>query len=132
MIKDADIKKSSDYKGDLCVPEYSTGCGMGDGFTDFAVEEIQNYGSGCADNMGYDGWSQYLELGPAFLLPGHTYDFIMQTGYDNQFVTIWIDFNDDMVFTSDEKIMNDFNMDNSGQFYTTQATIPNNAILGDN
>ena len=69
ISKDIDTKKPSDYKGDLCVPEYSTGCGMGDGFTDFAVEEIQNYGSGCADNMGYDGWSQYLELGPAFLLP---------------------------------------------------------------
>ena len=100
---ETDIISPSDYKGDLCVPEYSNGCGDGDGFTDFAVAEIENYNSGCADNMGFNGWSQYLELGPAVLLPNQTYDFIMQTGYNNQFATIWIDFNDDYILTDDEK-----------------------------
>ncbi|MBL7103682.1 MAG: T9SS type A sorting domain-containing protein [Bacteroidales bacterium] len=117
-------------KGALCVPEYSTGCSMGDGFTDFAVEEIQNYGSGCEDNMGYDGWSQYLGLGPAFLIPGYTHDFIMQTGYDDQYVTIWIDFNDDFVLSEDEKILIDFIMDEASQFYIASVTIPVGAITG--
>ena len=89
-----EVKKWDPADGTLCVPEYSTGCSMGDGFTDFAVEEIQNYGSGCADLNG-TGWSQYLGLGPAVLLPGVTYDFFMQTGYDDQLVTKWIDFNGD-------------------------------------
>lgn len=128
--KDSDTKTPADFKGNLCVPEYSSGCGMGDGFTDFAVEEIQNYGSGCADNMGYDGWSQYLELGPAFLLPGNTYDFIMQTGYDDQYVTIWIDFNDDLTLTEDEKIISDFILVESGQFYTASITMPTGVIMG--
>ncbi len=124
-----DIKVGKTPKEDLCVPEYSSGCGMGDGFTDFAVEEIQNYGSGCADLNG-TGWSQYLELGPAILYPGFSHDFIMQTGYDNQYVTIWVDFNDDFELTEDEKILIDFVMDDAGQFYTASVQIPTDATEG--
>ncbi len=114
---------------DLCIPEYSTGCGMGDGFTDFAVAEIQNYNSGCADLNG-EGWSQYLGLGPAILFPGVTYDFIFKTGYNDQFVTIWVDFNDDFELTEDEIILFDFDLNQSGQFYTAQVTIPMTPYLG--
>ncbi|MCF8367611.1 MAG: carboxypeptidase regulatory-like domain-containing protein [Bacteroidales bacterium] len=114
----------------LCIPEYSTGCGMGDGFTDFAVEEIQNYGSGCADNTGYEGWSQYLDMGPAFLIPGLSHDFIMKTGYNNQNVSIWIDFNNDYILTSDEMILYDFELGQAGQFYTASVEIPLNATPG--
>ncbi|GAB4313532.1 MAG: hypothetical protein Kow00127_04650 [Bacteroidales bacterium] len=103
---------------------------MGDGFTDFALAEIENYGSGCADNTGYDGWSQYLELGPAILLPGNSYDCIMQTGYDDQYVTVWIDFNDDFVLTDDEKVLIDFIMVEAGQFYTATIPIPVDATPG--
>ncbi len=122
--------KQFDSSKDLCVPQYSTGCSEGDGFTDFAVEEIENYGSGCEDNMGYDGWSQYLEIGPAFLIPGFTHDFIMQTGYDDQYVTIWIDFNDDLVLTEDEKVLIDFILVEADQFYTAPVAIPPDATMG--
>lgn len=124
-----DFKKGSPADEELCVPEYNNGCGAGDGFTDFAVAEIENYGSGCA-NLNGNGWSQYLELGPAVLFPGISHDFIMQTGYDNQFVTIWVDFDDDEIFESDEIILFDFSMENAGQFYTAAVTIPPDATLG--
>jgi hypothetical protein len=88
----------------LCEPVYSTGCSLGDGFTDFALAEIENYGSGCADLNG-TGWSQYLGLGPAVLLPGFSYDVIMQTGYADQFVTIWIDFDDDEELEPEEIVL---------------------------
>lgn len=113
----------------LCEAEYGNGCGMGDGFTDFAVEEIENYGSGC-DDLNGTGWSQYLDLGPAILYPGLTHDFTMKTGYDEQFATIWIDFNDDEDLTSDEIILFDFEMTESGQFYTASVTIPTDATPG--
>ncbi len=116
-------------KDDLCVPEYSNGCGMGDGFTDFAVGEIENYNSGCADLNG-EGWSQYLELGPAILFPGVTYDFIFETGYDDQNISIWIDFNDDFEFTADEMILYDFVLEESGQQYIAQVEIPMTPYLG--
>ncbi|MFU8842680.1 MAG: GEVED domain-containing protein [Bacteroidales bacterium] len=113
----------------LCVPQYSVGCGDGDGFVSFAVEQIQNYSSGCA-NLNGSGWSQYLNLGPAFFLPGETYDFFMQTGYSNQYTTIWIDFNDDLLLTDDEKILSNFIMQQSGQLYIVPVTIPLDALPG--
>jgi hypothetical protein len=113
----------------LCEPLYSTGCSLGDGFTDFALAEIENYGSGCADLNG-TGWSQYLGLGPAILLPGLSYDVVMQTGYADQFVTIWIDFDDDEELESDEIVLFDFHMEEPGQFYTATFTIPTDALPG--
>lgn len=127
--KYSDIKGWSPTDDELCEPVYQTGCGMGDGFTDFAVEEIENYNSGCEDLNG-TGWSQYLEMGPAILYPGITHDFIMQTGYDNQNVTIWIDFNDDFELTSDEIILFDYELVDAGEFYTASVTIPTDASLG--
>lgn len=125
-----DLKPLFPKDTSLCVPQYSTGCGMGDGFTDFAVEEIQNYGSGCSDNTGYAGWSQYLSLGPAFLIPGQSHDFIMKTAYDDQYVTIWVDFNNDFILTQDEKILIDFILANAGEFYTASVILSSNAVPG--
>jgi hypothetical protein len=122
-------KPSSLEPKSLCVPQYSTGCAAGDGFVSFAVEQIQNYSSGCA-NLNGTGWSQYLNLGPAFFLPGETYNFFMQTGYGNQYTTIWIDFNDDLLLTENEKILSNFVMQQSGQLYTVPVTIPNDAAPG--
>jgi len=130
FLNSIETNQPDNSKDELCVPEYSTGCSMGDGFTDFAVEEIENYGSGCEDNMGYDGWSQYLELGPAFLIPGFTHDFILRTGYNNQLVTIWIDFDDDYVLTESEKVLIDFELEEAGTFYTAQVPIPPDAQMG--
>lgn len=127
----SDYQKFKAPKGieSLCEPEYSSGCDMGDGFTDFAVEEIENYGSGC-DDLNGTGWSQYLEMGPAILYPGLSHDFVMQTGYADQFVTIWVDFNDDEDLTSDEIILFDFEMEEVGQFYTASVAIPEDATPG--
>jgi hypothetical protein len=113
----------------ICEPQYSTGCSEGDGFTDFAVAEIENYGSGC-DNLNGTGWSQYFELGPAILLPGYSYDFFMSSGYGDQYVTIWIDFNNDEELSEDEKILSNYIMQSSGTLYTVQVEIPMSATLG--
>lgn len=114
---------------DLCVPEYSTGCAEGDGFMDFAVAEIDNYESGC-ENINGTGWSQYLELGPAIFLPGTAYDFIMRIGYNNQHVSIWIDFNNDSELTPGEVILSDYELESAGVLYTVPVTIPADALPG--
>ncbi|MEZ5195880.1 MAG: hypothetical protein R2764_05645 [Bacteroidales bacterium] len=41
-------------------PAHSSGCNDGDGFTDFAPGGNRKLRIGLDDNMGYDGWSQYL------------------------------------------------------------------------
>ncbi len=115
----------------LCAPIYSSGCVVGDGFTDFAVEEIQNLGNGCADNTGFTGWSQYFGLGPAILIPGNAHTFTMGCGYSNQYVNIWIDFNDDLDLTPDEIIIQDYVMVDPGVLYDVDITIPANATPGE-
>jgi hypothetical protein len=115
---------------DLCAPTYSFGCSDGDGFTDFALEEIQNFGSGCADLTGIPGWSQYFSLGPATLIPGNTHTVTMGTGFGSQHVNIWIDFNDDDVLDASEMILNDYQMVSSGVLYDVDVTIPVSATPG--
>lgn len=115
---------------DLCVPEYSTGCAEGDGFMDFAVAEIENYDSGC-ENLTGTGWSQYLELGPALFLPGQSYDFLMKIGYNNQHVSVWIDFNNDSELTPDEVILYDYELESAGVLYTVPVIIPGEALPGE-
>jgi hypothetical protein len=113
----------------LCEPGYSTGCSQADGFVDFALAEIENYGSGC-DNLNGTGWSQYFELGPALLLQGNTYDCYMSTGYGDQYATIWIDFNDDEELTEDEKVLSNYVMEAKGVLYNVPVEIPLNALAG--
>ena len=116
---------------ELCAPVFSSGCVVGDGFTDFAVEEIENYGNGCADNTGTTGWSQYFSLGPATLVPGFTHTFTMGTGYSSQHVNIWIDFNDDDVLDLDEMILYDYILTAAGTLYDVDVIIPANATPGE-
>ncbi len=126
---DCAMKTVENMAPGLCVPIYTTGCSLGDGFTDFELEEISNMGSGCEDLNGV-GWSQYLGLGPATLQQGATHTITMATGYDNNYVDVWIDFNDDLVLTADELVLDNFLMGTAGTFYTADITIPADAALG--
>jgi len=123
------VKMTEVAASELCVPEYVTGCALGDGFSDFAVEEIENYGTGCADLNG-TGWSQYLELGPATLYQGQIHDFIMASGFTGNFATIWIDFNDDYTFTADEIVLDNYWIQLQNQLYTVPVQIPADALTG--
>ncbi len=132
ILTPAFVKKSGaspDATDSFCAPAYTTGCAEGDGFTDFAVEAIQNLGNGCA-NLNGIGWSEYYGLGPAILMPGNIHTFSMATGYANQYVNIWIDFNDDDLLTADEIILADYNMAAIGTLYDVAVTIPANATPG--
>lgn len=113
----------------LCTPIYTTGCSFGDGLEDFILEQISNVASGCG-NLNGTGWSQYYGLGPAMLTAGQTYNVTMKPGYANTFVTIWIDFNDDLLLTMDEIVLNSYELLTAGVSQTTQITIPVSAGNG--
>ncbi|MCB2219671.1 MAG: carboxypeptidase regulatory-like domain-containing protein [Bacteroidetes bacterium] len=127
---DCKTKMVENEEPSLCAPVYSSGCVVGDGFTDFAVEEIQNLNNGCENNMA-TGWSQYFGLGPAILIPGNTHTFQMGTGYSSQHVNIWIDYNDDLDLTSDELILEDYVMAAAGVLYDVDIEIPGTALPGE-
>lgn len=111
-------------EGEVCLPIYAYGCEYyGMGFTDFAFEQIENYGSNCGDLNG-TGYSQYFEMGPAEVLEGEIYNLTIATGHENVYATIWIDFNDDFVFTTNEMVIDNFLMEQPGNLYDVELMIP--------
>ena len=110
----------------LCQPEAN--CTLGDGLTLVLIEEINNP-SGCET----DGYGDFTDL-IANLAQGGTYDITLSTGFGNQFVKIWVDFNNDFTFSNNEVILNNFVIapgSAAGNYTeTTSITIPANATLG--
>lgn len=82
----------------LCQPNLN--CSFGDGFQLFSVNEINNP-SGCE---GYGDFTSQV----ANFEADTTYQLTVTTGYGDQYVTVWIDFNDDFDFTVDEKVVVDY------------------------
>ena len=110
----------------LCQPEAN--CTLGDGLTLVLIEEINNP-SGCET----DGYGDFTDL-IANLAQGGTYDITLSTGFGNQFVKVWVDFNNDFTFSNNEVILNNFVIapgSAAGNYTeTTSITIPANATLG--
>ncbi len=102
-------------------------CSFGDGMTDFTFGDISNP-SGC------EGYGDFTYLSTE-LVAGETYDMYFETGYGSQLYKVWIDFNDDYNFTTDEIILETPTLA-SGQgpgtyFGTIPVTISANAPYGE-
>ena len=55
----------------------------------------------------------------------------MTTGYDEQYVSMWVDFNDDGVFSSNELLITDEIVNTIGAPVEIPITIPADALLGE-
>lgn len=87
------------FNGTLyCEP--AEDCSFGDGFTNVTIEEIDN-------NSGCEGYADFTNLS-ATVAPGGSYDFTVTTGYGDQNVRVWIDFNDDGTFDTSETVVPNF------------------------
>ena len=115
---------TSDITNINCAP--SMDCSFADGFQLFQLGDINNE-SGCEGYGDFTDQSTDVEL-------GETYDVTMTTGYGNQYVRIWVDYNDDFNFTLDELILDNYVIAPgaaAGSYTeTTQVTIPADATLG--
>lgn len=111
---------------DLSFPDYcypTANCSFGDGFTGFALEEISNLNNDCSNDNGVSGYGNFSDMSTT-LSPGETYTVQWETGYDDQYACLWIDFNDDKDFDSGELLIEDFQLINAGQLYSTEFTLP--------
>ena len=112
----------------ICTPE--SDCSYGDGMTSFEFAEISNLDSGCSE-LGY---GDYTDLSTD-LLQGETYDMTFSTGYGSQVFRVWIDYNDDFVFSLDELIVDNPTLAQgqaAGNYTgTLPITIPESASLGE-
>jgi len=106
-----------------CVP--TANCSYGDGITGFAMLDINNLNSGCSSS----GYGDFTSLNTE-VQPGNTYNVSFETGYSNQNVCLWIDFNKNEVFDDAELLLEDFNLASADQLYTTTITIPDTAQSG--
>ncbi len=101
-------------------------CSYGDGFQLFSVTDINNP-SAC------EGYADFTNL-VAGMEPDSTNDLTITTGYGSQYVRVWIDFNDDFVFSLDELVVDNIEIapgQGSGTYtITTDLVIPTGAALG--
>lgn len=108
----------------ICAP--SMDCSFGDGLQLFSIADINN-ASGCE---GYGDFRDQI----ANLAPGSTYPLTLTTGYGDQHVTVWIDFNSDNIFADDEKVVDNFIIapGQTGGSYTetVDVTIPESVDVG--
>ncbi len=108
----------------LCQP--SSNCSLGDGFQLFSIAEINNP-SAC------EGYADFTNL-VANLAPDSTNDLTVTTGYGDQFVKVWIDFNDDSIFTANEVVVNNVEIasgQGSGTYTVTMdLVVPAGAAIG--
>lgn len=107
-----------------CQP--SMNCTSGDGLRLFSLTTIDN----TSDCEGYADFTDQI----AVMDPDSTYDLTMKTNWGNQYVRVWIDFNDDFVFSADELIVNNVIIgpgQGAGTFtLTTPFVIPADTAIG--
>ena len=108
-----------------CTP--SMDCSVGDGFQLFQLADIDNP-SEC------EGYSDFTEISTD-LEQGVEYELTVTTGYGDQYIKVWIDYNNDLEFTDDEIIVNDYviepGVNTSGEFTESiSISIPEDASLG--
>ena len=108
----------------LCTP--SMNCDYNDGFQLFQLQDIDN-SSGCEGYGDFTSLSTNLEQ-------GNDYELTVTTGYGDQYIKVWIDYNDDLDFTEDEVVINNYIIAPgvAGGVYTETIsfTIPEDAVLG--
>lgn len=108
---------------DYCYP--TANCSFSDGFTGFSLGNISNMNNGCSTNGYGDFTAMSTELDP-----GNSYTVSWTTGYSNQQASLWIDLNDDKIYTDNERLITNFALANAGTVYTTNFTVPSSIQPG--
>ena len=107
-----------------CSPTADTS--FGDGFQLFEVGDISNSSAG-------EGYADFTNLSTD-LEQGSSHNLTVTTGYGNQYIRVWIDFNDDYTFSLDELVVDNFVIASGAAAGTYTETmdlvVPANAALG--
>ena len=126
---------SDDSNNSISVSVNNSNCtplgnlSFGDGFQLFQVGDINNN-----SGEGGTGYEDFTNLSTD-LEQGSTNDLTVTTGYGNQYIRVWIDFNDDFVFTLDELVVDNYVIQVGGAAGTwtdtMQLVVPEDATLGE-
>ena len=104
-------------------------CSLNDGIRSFQLGTINNT-SGC----GANGYNDFTNLSTS-LSQGSSNNLTISTAYGSQHVSVWIDLNNDFVFSNNERVVNNFIVapnQNAGTFTeSTSLSLAANAALGE-
>ena len=102
---------------------------FGDGFQLFQVGDINNN-----TGEGGPGYEDFTNLSTN-IEQGSSNDLTVTTGYGNQYIRVWIDYNDDFVFSLDELVVDNYVIAPgaaAGSYTETmQLVVPDDATLGE-
>ncbi|MFP4470011.1 MAG: GEVED domain-containing protein, partial [Bacteroidales bacterium] len=104
---------------------YTTGCISGDGLTHFGINDIVNSQSGCSPG----GYGDFTAMSTD-LSRGYAYEVTLMSGYSDQYVSLWIDFDDDFEFSESERLLTNFHLEFPDLAYQATITIPAGAPEG--
>ncbi len=124
LANPGEIVYSPEGIDDYCIP--SGNCNFEDGLTNFTLGEISNLNSGCSP----DGYGDFTNLSTSLDI-GMPYEITASSGYHNNYLTVWIDLNQNEIFEEEEKLVEGLFLEMAGELYTTQITIPEGALLGE-
>ncbi len=123
----ANDETSAIVESQLCHP--TSNCGLGHGFSLFETGGVNNV-SDCED----DGYSDFTDLVANFAV-GTTNNLTVTSHRGNQYMTVWIDFNDDSIFTPNEAVVDNYLFaegEGAGTFTETfDLVVPANAAEGE-
>jgi len=130
LVGDADLSNDSavvTVEFTICTPE--SNCNLGDGLRLVKVTTLNNPSS-CSPN----GYGDFTDQS-ADLSQGSTNLITLSADYGNQYVKVWIDFNDNFLFENDELLVDNFVLGQgmgSGSFTdSTELVIALDASLGE-
>jgi hypothetical protein len=113
----------------LCIDGlYTSGCSYGDGLTSWDFADVNVPDIQC-DGVPYDWYHDFTNMTHT-LEAGVTYTLTATGGYNNTWLDVWIDFNDDLFCDDNELILNDVELAEAGITYTFDVTIPAGAAGG--
>jgi len=123
LAGDADNSNDTTYKTvehSNCQP--TGNCTYGDGVTLFQLGTINNP-SGCSPNGYMDYTAQMTDLAI-----GQNHDLTVTSGWTTQYISVWIDYNDNFFFEANEMVVDGLQ---SNLGITTPITLAANAPIGE-
>lgn len=122
------------YAQTYCTPTYSSNCaGSGDDLNSFV---ITGYGTSVISDLDTGCTGPYLDntavFTPVDLYPGQSFPVEINTTYGSgsEYASIWIDFDNDGIFDSSEKLLTDLSLVQNPAFSTASISIPLMASSG--
>lgn len=93
----------------ICTPVYSTGCSAGDSIAYFSLKGaggtvIYNQSGNTCNPQSYNDYTGVFS--PVQLVAGESFSGFIRTGNSNDYFSLWIDYNDNGVFSSNERLVN--------------------------